>query len=195
MNIPNTKMPLCPKCGSDQVAVERSMKFLHTRARCTKCGYSDNIEKFTQPALKLDPLDKLNLSIVLTKHINNGDCWALTLSRALNLKYDDVFNHFKSTLNGINSNGSVNFEDVFHYLSRTNFRFVDLTSMMHSQPKVYQVMEVLKEYPLIISSLDPRKEIGHLSYAYKGKHFTTTENTESFNDSVLHVWILVKNLI
>lgn len=134
----------------------------------------------------------MNITRIETPHINKNDCWNIVLSKATNRSYEEIREMFKDYLD---ENDSLRQKEVSQYLKDQGYSIIDFRSRVIQDKASIKIISALKSfnaYKVVIASFEKRKELHHLSYYENGKHYTTSDTDESFEDPVLFVWIKIK---
>ena len=140
---------------------------------------------------------KKNVEIkrIFTPHKNNNDCLALVFSQISKEKYEDIYEHYLK-IGFVNENGfkSQHIDTVlnnygYFQTHLCNVSIKQNTRSMFIQVCILDVLKALYNHKVVIGSFNEATKKYHLSYAYKGIHYTTSTTDDSMSDIVHAIWI------
>lgn len=133
----------------------------------------------------------------VTPHINPNDCWALVISRIAGKKYDDIYKGFMGKFADEAGLKSDFIEDIlasYSYFPVSKYGIKDFSMYgLTVEKTVRDVMLLYYDYHIVIGSWDFVKGKHHLSYAYKGIEYTTSETDKTFENPVMFIWAKWEN--
>lgn len=121
-----------------------------------------------------------------TPHINKNDCWALVLSKISGKPYNDIYQEMIQK--GYADDSGLNSIHINTILNEYGYSPVYLL-VPRQKARIRHILEAFYENHVIIGSMSIKKKLPHLSYAYKGVDYTTSETDDSMDDPVLYLWV------
>lgn len=121
-----------------------------------------------------------------TPHINPNDCWVLVLSRISGKNYNDIRQEMIEK--GYADDKGLHSKTSSEVLRPYGYNPVHLI-MPRRRTLIKDVLNFFYDKEVIIASLNMERNLPHLSYAFEGVDYTTSEVDSSMEDPVLYIWV------
>lgn len=121
-----------------------------------------------------------------TPHINPNDCWNIVLAKVSGKKYEDIRREMYQK--GYADDKGLHNSYTSEVLRQYGYLPVCLL-VPRQKARIRHILEAFYEDEVVIASMNLEKKLPHLSYAYKGVDYTTSEVDSSMDDPVLYLWV------